>query len=61
MSDVSGLDTDCSGGLDWFKHRQFGRKRVLLREPERCLECGRVFISLYPLGRCTDHDGLEEI
>jgi len=61
MSDVSGLDTNVSGGLDWFKRRQLGNKRVLLREPERCLECGRVFISLYPLGRCCDHDGLEEI
>jgi len=61
MSDVSGIGTGSSGGLDWFKYRRFGRKRVLLREPERCLECGYVFISLYPLGRCLDHDGLEEI
>jgi len=61
MNDVSRIGTGASGGLDWFKYRQLGRKRVLLREPERCLECGRVFISLYPLGRCVDHDGLEEI
>lgn len=61
MSDVSGLDSNGFGGLDWFKESQFGRKRVLLRGPEKCLECGRVYISLYPLGRCLDHDGLEEI
>lgn len=61
MRDVLGLEVKCSGGLDWFKRRQIGRKRVLLREPERCLECGHVFISLYPLGRCEDHGGLEEI
>ena len=37
------------------------RNRVLLREPERCKECNRVFISLYELRDCSDHDGLEEI
>ncbi|MFQ5479771.1 MAG: hypothetical protein ACE5DW_00650 [Thermodesulfobacteriota bacterium] len=61
MTDVSGSEMKASGGLNWFKYRQIGRKRVLLREPERCLECGHVFISLYPIGRCVDHDGLEEI
>lgn len=35
--------------------------RVLLREPERCLECGKVFISLYALKSCSDHEGLERI
>jgi hypothetical protein len=41
-----------------------GRKsgsRVLLREPERCLECGKVFLSLYALKSCGDHEGLEGI
>ncbi|MFQ5427756.1 MAG: hypothetical protein ACE5EZ_02130 [Thermodesulfobacteriota bacterium] len=61
MRDVFGLEARGSGGLDWFKHHQIGKNRVLLREPEKCLECGHVFISLYPLGRCLDHDGLEEI
>lgn len=37
------------------------RNSVLLREPERCKECNRVFISLYELRDCNDHDGLEEI
>lgn len=37
------------------------RNRVLLREPERCGECGRVYISLYPISRCADHDGLDRI
>ncbi len=35
--------------------------RVLLREPERCLECGKVFISLYALKSCSDHEGLDRI
>lgn len=42
----------------------FGRKsasRVLLREPERCLECGKVFLSLYALKSCADHEGLDGI
>ncbi len=38
-----------------------GGNRVLLREPEMCKECNRVFISLYELRDCNDHDGLEEI
>jgi len=46
---------------DWFKYRTRRSSRVLLREPERCRECARVFISLYPLRCCSDHDGLEEI
>ncbi len=50
-----------SGGLNWFRNRRLRRTRVLLREPERCLECGHVYISLYPLSKCIDHDGLERI
>lgn len=38
-----------------------GGSRVLLREPERCLECGKVFISLYALKSCSDHEGLDRI
>lgn len=38
-----------------------GNTRVLLREPERCLECGKVFISLYALKSCKDHEGLDRI
>jgi len=56
-----GSESMPTGGLHWFRQRRFGRNRVLLREPERCLECGHVYISLYPLSRCVDHDGLEEI
>lgn len=40
----------------------FGRKRgVLLREPEKCAECNRIFVSLYSLRECSDHEGLDEI
>ncbi|MBI5344778.1 MAG: hypothetical protein HZB83_05500 [Deltaproteobacteria bacterium] len=35
------------------------KERVLLREPERCMECSEVFISLYPLRRCEDHASIE--
>lgn len=44
---------------DWFKYRSRNKDRVLLREPERCMECGSVFISLYPLKKCEDHTGLD--
>lgn len=40
---------------------QSGKSCVLLREPERCLECAKVYISLYPLKSCRDHEGLDEI
>lgn len=35
--------------------------RVLLREPEVCAECNKVFVSLYAIRSCADHQGLEEI
>ncbi|GEM_PF-6964717 len=35
--------------------------RVLLREPEVCMECNRVFVSLYPIRSCVEHEGLDEI
>ncbi|MBI5238423.1 MAG: hypothetical protein HY887_08395 [Deltaproteobacteria bacterium] len=35
------------------------KKKVLLREPEMCMECSEVFISLYPLRRCADHASIE--
>lgn len=44
--------------------RRYFRKpstRVLLREPEVCAECNRVFVSLYPIRSCADHQGLDEI
>lgn len=34
---------------------------VLLREPERCPECNKVYLSLYALGECADHDGLDQL
>lgn len=41
--------------------RGFGRARVLLREPERCGQCNRVFLGLYPIRACAEHEGLDEI
>lgn len=37
------------------------KAKILLREPERCWECGRTFISLYPLKHCGDHEDLERL
>ncbi len=33
--------------------------KVLLREPEVCKECGKVYLSLWPLKWCYEHLGLE--
>ncbi len=38
-----------------------GKARVLLREPESCWECGRIYISLYPLKHCDDHEDLDRL
>ncbi|MBI5643380.1 MAG: hypothetical protein HY954_07895 [Deltaproteobacteria bacterium] len=48
-------------GRDYFRSGGSPRRGVLLREPERCGECNKVFISLYPLKRCTDHEDLDEL
>ena len=46
-------------GCDWFGCGK--RSKVLLREPERCRECGEVYVSLYSLRQCVDHDSMEKI
>ncbi|MBI5562745.1 MAG: hypothetical protein HY894_07855 [Deltaproteobacteria bacterium] len=57
------IDFDAAGGGTGKKgfRNAFGRGRVLLREPERCPECNRVYLGLYPLKRCDDHEGLDEL
>ena len=35
--------------------------KVLFREAETCGICGGVYLSLYPLRMCGDHEGLERI
>ncbi len=35
--------------------------KVLLREPEMCAECRGVFLSLYPIRHCDDHEGLDDL
>lgn len=50
-----------SGNEAGSQHRGFGRSRVLLREPERCVECNKVFLGLYPIKTCAEHEGLDEI
>lgn len=52
-----GVKAQSPGG---YFRRPAGR-RVLLREPELCAECNRVFVSLYAIRSCADHAGLEEI
>lgn len=59
METVTNQSGAVSEKSDWFKYRSRNKDRVLLREPERCLECASVFISLYPLKRCEDHRGLD--
>ncbi|MEE9615266.1 MAG: hypothetical protein V3W31_10030 [Thermodesulfobacteriota bacterium] len=46
---------------DWLRYHPRGREKVLLREPEICRQCGRTYLSLYPLRVCSDHDGLESV
>lgn len=58
-TDYRSIDLGGFGG--WGGGRHGGGSRVLLREPERCPVCARVFLSLYPLKDCVDHDGLDRI
>lgn len=41
-------------------YRNVGGK-VLLHEPEQCMECSKSFLSLYPIKNCGDHDGLDSL
>lgn len=43
---------------DSFRHHRPGH--VLIREPESCRECGNVFLALYVLRSCIDHEGLDQ-
>jgi len=56
-----GLSFDGMQPTDGAMFRPKVNSRVLLREPERCPECNRVYISLYPLRVCQDHQGLDEL
>lgn len=47
--------------LDWARYHPKGKEKVLLREAETCRECGKVYLSLYPLRMCGDHEGLERV
>ena len=50
---------DVFAGADWFGWTK--RSKVLLRKPERCRECNEVYVSLYSLRRCAEHDSTEKI
>lgn len=58
--DFNAMDYGLGGESKGFR-RTSGRSRVLLHEPERCAQCNGVYLSLYPLRSCLDHDGLDEI
>lgn len=45
---------------NWAGYRKKTVNTVLLREPERCMECNKVYLSLYPLRSCKDHEGLDK-
>lgn len=54
--------SDMDDGVDSpRRYVRWGSKRVLLREPEKCLMCSRDYLSLYPVKSCSDHIGLEEL
>lgn len=48
-----------SSSKNTFRHHRPGR--ILIREPEACEECKKVFLSLYSLRACLDHEGLDEV
>lgn len=33
------------------------RQRIILQEPEQCLECNEIFLSAHVLWECEDHQG----
>ena len=37
------------------------KARMILREAETCPRCKAVYLSLYPVRTCADHEGLEQI
>lgn len=49
--------------FDKNKFTEFMQKKevIFLRELEKCRDCKNVFMSLYPLDRCGDHEALEAI
>lgn len=47
--------------MDWMRYHPKGRVKVLLREPEACAECGKIYLSLYPLRNCSEHEGLDAV
>ena len=54
---------DFERGMPGDGQEGFGQRRkvkVLLREPELCRECGAEYLSLYPIKRCFEHEGLED-
>lgn len=65
MTEVERMETVF--GFNWFATGvdksgvRGGGRKVLLREPERCAECNRVFLSLYPISGCSEHDDLDAI
>ncbi|MBI5971424.1 MAG: hypothetical protein HY884_09760 [Deltaproteobacteria bacterium] len=62
MTEVNGMETVFDGGRFVSGVDNPGKRgKVLLREPERCAECNKVFLSLYPLNDCSEHEDLDGI
>lgn len=57
--DFSSYDSGVYGG--GYNGSYMKKEKVLLREVEYCGECGKSFLSLYPINKCTDHENLEKI
>ena len=61
MEFESGSFDPTADSADGQRHRASGRNRVLLREPEMCVKCNQLILSLYTLSDCTEHDGLDRL
>lgn len=59
--EISAVNTVSNIGRRESYFKRTAGHRVLLREPEVCAECNKVFVSLYAIRSCADHQGLEEI
>ena len=47
------------GQINWMRYYPKRKEGMLPHDAETCCECGKVYLSLYPLRMCGDHEGLE--
>lgn len=61
IESISGYLSFNSDNYKWSERNSGRSSKVLLHECERCGECGKTYLSLYPLSQCKDHAGLDKI